>query len=136
MTVFFDLSAALDTNLNTMTGLPPVAWQNIKYEPVNGTLYIRPTLLPADSTVATIGTGTDINQGIYQIDIFSPLDEGKNEAMLMSDTIAEQFKRDKELVYNGRTVVIRSTSQRIMSNEDSWAHYMVEVVYYSYTGKR
>jgi len=136
MSVFYDLSYALDNNLNTMAGLPPVAWQNKGYKPVNGTLYLRPTLIPADSNVATIGAGTDINQGIYQIDIFSPLDEGKNEAMLMSDAIAEQFKRDKELVYNGRTVTIRSTSQRIMPNDDSWAHYMVEVVYYSYTGKR
>jgi len=136
VTVFFDISAALDTQLNTMAGLPPVAWHNKKYTPVQGTLFIRPTLIPATTTAATIGAGSDFSTGLYQIDIFSPADEGKNEASTMSDTIAEQFKRDTELTYNARTVTIRSASQRVIGNSDGWYHYSVDVLYYAYTAKR
>ena len=136
MTVFFDISAALDGNLNSMSSLPPVAWTNEQYTPTQGTLYLRPTLLPADSNAATIGDGTDINIGIYQIDIFSPADEGKNEIMLMSDTIAEQFKRDTVLTYNSRNITIRRTSQRYVGNFGGWLHFAVDVEYYSFTGKR
>ena len=136
MSVFFDVSAALDDNLNTMVGLPSVAWPNKKFVPTQGALYIRPTLLPADTVTATIGIGSDISSGLYQLDIFSPADDGKNEALLMADTVAELFKRDKELTYNGRTITIRSASHRSIGNTDGWYHLSVDVTYYAYTAKR
>jgi len=136
MSVFFYIIAALDGNLNTMSGLPSVAWPNKKFKPVQGTLFVRPTLLPADTITATIGLGSDLSSGIYQIDVFSPADEGKNEAFTMADTIAEQFKRDKELTYNGRTIVLQGVSHRSIGNADGWFHLSVDVVYYAYTAKR
>lgn len=137
MTVFVDISAALDGRLNTMSSLPPVAWQNFKYEPVNGTLYLRPTLLPAETTASTLGTiGTDENSGIYQVDIFAPSDTGKGEAYTMADSVADHFKPVTEIDYSGITVRCVSVSIGSTSQADGWFQVPVFVRYLALTTKR
>lgn len=137
MTVFYDISAALDTQLNAMSGLPPVAWENDSYIPVVGTLYLRATHIPADSLAATIGSsGIDDNIGVYQIDVFAPADEGKYEAWIMADNIANQFKRDTDLLYNGRTVRITRASIGNANVSGGWYQIPVVIVYQSYTAQR
>jgi len=138
MSVFLDISAALDDNLNNMAGKPPIAWENYNYEPSLGTLYARATHLPADTTQASLGdSGQDINSGIYQIDVFAEAGQGKNEAYVMADLIADQFKRGTDLTYNGRTVTIRNVSrQPAAKNADGWYQIPIEILYYSYTDAR
>ena len=138
MSVFLDISAALDTNLNAMVGKPPIAWENTSYEPVVGTLYARPTLIAGDVTQSTLGdSGTDMNLGIYQIDVFSEAGKGKNEAIVMADLIADQFKRGTNLVYNSRTVRINSASRQVgINNADGWYQIIVEISYVSFTEAR
>jgi len=136
MTVFFDINAALNSNLSSMAGLPAVAWPNQSFEPAVGTMYIRPTFLPAESVVGTIGDGTDFNSGIYQIDVFTPASDNTNESMLMLDLLADQFKRDKDIVYNSRIITVRSVSHRNVGNVGGWYHQSLDVIYYSYTSKR
>lgn len=137
MTVFADISAALDARLNAMAGLPPVAWENTGYEPTTGTLFLRPTLLPADTAGATLSdTGTDEHIGVYQVDVFAPLGEGKAEAVAMADSIAEQFKPVTELTYNSRLVRCVAVSRGVGSRDDSWYQIPVTVSYLSYTTKR
>lgn len=137
MTVFLDITAALDSRLDTLTNSPPVAWENRAYEPITGTLYLRPSHLPSDTTAATIGTnGTDENTGIYQVDVFSPAGEGKNEAYVMADLVADHLKRDTELTYNSRTVRIKNVSISPALNDGGWYQIPVNIEYYSFTAAR
>jgi len=138
MSVFLDISAALDYQLSIMAGLPPVAWENKTYDPVIGTLYVRPTLLPGETTQATLGAqGEDQNIGIYQVDVFAPAGTGKNAAIVMADTIANHFKRGSDLVYNGRTVRIRNVSRLVgTNNADGWYQIPIEILYISFTTAR
>jgi hypothetical protein len=57
-TVFSDISAALDSQLNTLTGSSPIAWENTVYKPIKNTLYLRPTHLPAPTVQAGLGSIT------------------------------------------------------------------------------
>lgn len=138
MSVFLDISAALDSRLNTMTSLPPVAWENKSYDPTLGTLYLRPTLIPADTIQATLGdSGTDQNSGIYQIDVFAEAGQGKNAAVVMADNIASHFKRGTDLTYNSRTVRIRSVSRQVaVNNADGWYQIPIEINYIAFTEAR
>lgn len=138
MSVFLDISAALDGRLNTMTGKPAVSWENVSYTPVNGTLYIRPTLLAGDTNQASLGdSGTDQNIGIYQLDVFAPAGTGKGAAIVMADTIANQFKRGTVLTYSGVTVRVKNASrQAAINNADGWYQVPVVVTYISYTQPR
>jgi len=138
MTVFADISNALDTRLNTLSPLPPVAWPNREYIPIVGTKWIRPALLPADTIAATIGdtSSTDLNTGIYQVDIFTKAGEGKNDAMVQADLIADHFKRDTELTYNAHTVVIKNVSQSPAQINNGWFQVPVNIEYYAFTAER
>lgn len=138
MSVFLDISAALDGHLNDMIGLPPVAWENTKFETVNGVLYLRPTLITGDTVQATLGeSGTDRNDGIYQVDIIAKAGEGKNEAIVMADNVADQFKRGTDLVYNSRVVRVRNVGRRVSTvSNDGWYIIIVEISYISFTQPR
>ena len=111
-TVFADISSALDSQLNTLTGQSPIAWENTAYIPVKDTLYLRPTILPALTIQAGLGTsGLDEYVGIYQIDIFAPAGKGRGEAEIKADAVADHFKRGTDLSKNGKTVRLGDVSR-------------------------
>lgn len=133
-TVFFDISAMLDGRLNSMVGLPDVAWQGKKYDPVIGTLYLRPTNLQGP-TIAV--TNQDETRGIYQIDIFAQAGKGKNAALIMADKVADHFKQGTILTYGGQNGCVRNVSGKIGSHNDKgWFHYIIEVDYFVFSDKR
>jgi len=138
MTVFIDISDAFDGHLDDMAGKPDVAWSNKAFDPVIGTTFVRPALLPAGSVQASLGdSGLDENIGIYQIDIFAEAGKGKNEGMVTADLIADHFKRGTVLTSNGRNVRIKSVSQlSARVNPDGWFQIPIEVSYISYTAAR
>jgi len=138
MSFFLDISAALDGRLNTMVGLPAVAWENKEYKPTVGTLYVRPTLLTGGSIPETVGSaGRDLNIGVYQIDIFGEAEQGKNEVITMADTVADHFKHGTQMTYNGSTVEVKTVSQKqAINNKDGWYQAIVEIAYYSFTARR
>lgn len=136
-TAFFDIQAALNDRLNTMTSLPSTAWPNDGYAPTIGTLWLRPTVLPADTAAATLGsTGTDEQIGVYQIDVFAPAGVGDGASRAMTDLIADRFKPVTELTYNGRMVRCISVSIGAARTEENWYHVPVRVSYLSFTAKR
>lgn len=133
-TAFLDITAALDTRLNAMSGLPPVAWENLKYEPIKDTLY----LLPSNIQNKTLPvTEEDQTTGIYQIDIIAPVGVGKNESIAMADTIANQFKQNTEFTYNGVTVRIEKFSMLLSEViEQGWYRIRTKIDYHSFTARR
>jgi len=138
-TAFLDISAALDANLNTLAlaNNIPVAWENSSYTPVTGRAYLRATLLPADTDgLGLADNSTDEHLGIYQVDVFAPIDTGKGQAVMLADSIADQFKRGTELIYNGVKVRIKTVSRSTGSRDGSWFIVPVYIQYYSFTQSR
>lgn len=137
MSIFVDISAALDKHLNDMPGVPDVAWENKKFTPKLDALYLRPTLLPADTIQAALGdNGTDENKGIYQVDIFAKAGTGKKESIDMADLIANRFKRGTYLTYNDRVIRIKNVSRRVGANTDGWYMIPIEINYIAHTEAR
>lgn len=141
MSVFFDISAALDARTATISGTPPVALPNSKYEPTKGVLYLKVDLLPADTEGSSIGIGnggTDDYVGVYLINIFAPADDvdGKFAAYTMADTVADHYKEGTLLTYNGRVVRCESASLApAQRSGDRW-QVPVRIRYYSHQPKR
>jgi len=135
-THFLDISAALDTNLNTFASANsiPVAWENINYKPVVGTLYLRPTLLPADTDPIGLSYVSALDHlGIYQIDVISPIDVGKSAAVTKADLLVAAFPRSN-LTYNGKIVTIKSASRSTGNRDGAWYIVSVIINYQSITG--
>jgi len=125
-TAISDIFNAFTARLNTMSGLPAVAWENTVYVPTKGTPFIRPTLLPADTAGATMTT--DKYSGIFQIDVYEPAGAGWSAMVALLDAIADHFKPVTELTVNTTTV-------RCLTVSD-WYHGIVEIRYLSTTTKR
>lgn len=134
-THFLDISAALDGHLFTMPGLPPVAWENIKYTPIEGVSYIRPVNMQ-DKTIASTSED-DRTRGTYRIDIYSASGTGRNAGVVIADAIAYHFKQDSELTYNGVMVRIESVSRaQFIENANGWSRITLNINYYSDTTRR
>jgi len=137
MTVFLDISAALDDQLNDMTSLPPVAWENKEYEPTKDTLYLKPTILPGTVEATGLGaTAQDESIGIYQVTVFGATGDGKNETVVMADKVADQFKRGTYLTYNSRTVRIEQVRRHGAVIVDGWYTITVDIHWTSFTEAR
>lgn len=138
-TAFLDISAALDGALNTFASgaSVAVAWENSNFEPTTGTKYLRPTLLPADTTQAESGSsGKDFTTGIYQVDVICPINTGKGEAVNLADDIADTFSRGSIHTYNGVNVRIRRASRRAGNRDGAWFIVPVDIEFFVYTAAR
>lgn len=137
MSVFLDTSAALDEQLNIMTGVPPVAWENKEYEPTKDTLYLKPMILPGTVEPAGLGdTAQDDNIGIYQVTVFGSTGDGKNETVVMADNVADQFNRGINLTYNSQTVRITQVRRHGAVIVDGWYTITVDIHWQSFTEAR
>lgn len=133
-TFFNDIQAAFDTKLGASVS-DPVAYPNIPYEPSAGTVYIRPTFLPAETTQASLGaTGKDETNGIYQIEVVVPRGSGRPQTV---DTVADAFKRGTVLTYNGVNVRVRSVSIGVaLVTDTAWYSVPVSVNFQTFTEAR
>ncbi|MCG8608957.1 MAG: DUF4128 domain-containing protein [Pseudomonadales bacterium] len=136
-THFLDISAALSGRLNTLTDLPPVAWMNRIYSPVDGTLFLKEFWMPGEVEQSDLGTsGRDFHQGIYQVNIFCPTNNAKNEGLVLADRIADHFARSTTLTYND--VNLRITKTKIVGGapDGAWWIVPVEIHYETYLSPR
>ena len=132
--VFININAALNKNLDDMTGKPSIAWEGKKFTPVNSELYLLPTNEQGE-TIAV--TGQDETIGVYQIGILAPVGKGNYDILVIADQIADQFKQDKEITYLTQTVNVRSVSRSsIRPQADGWLHMSVDVTYYAFSDRR
>lgn len=137
--IFTDIKAALNTQLNSMAGKPPIAWQNYGYEPVKGTLYIRPTDLSGSFEQVSLGAGgNDQVTSVYQVDIFAPSGQGSGASTAMAELIANQFKRGTYPAYGGLTLRVKSVSppKEGINTEEGWYHTFIEITYTAITSAR
>ena len=105
------ISAALSSRLNTLTDAPPIAFENVPFTPVDGTTWLRESYLPANS--ATVGlepSGSTDFVGVYQISIYTPLDDSKFGAHQLIDDITAHFTRGTMLVFEGQSVVVEQVN--------------------------
>ena len=139
MSIFRDISAALDSSLNTAaTGTAfAVAWENSDYTPASNAYYMRPTLMPGTTQQAGLGaSGLDQHLGVYQVDIVVPASTNKAAAITQADLIAEQFKRGTILTYGGVSLRLSKTSRGTGRVDGAYFTIPVNVTYQSFTNPR
>jgi hypothetical protein len=104
------ISAALATQLNTLE--LPTHWENAKFIPPAGDIYLSETLLSGDTIpVGVSSAASDEFGGVYQVLVYAPADANKGPARATADNVAAAFQRGDRLVYDGVTVTIQRTTQ-------------------------
>lgn len=131
MGTFSNIQKALDTKLNTLANRPYIAWPNTKFTPTENTAFIRPTMLASSGDLLTLNN-EHLNPGIYQIDIYVPLEKGLNSALILVDDIKDHFEVNRVLVANGTTVFIQNINLGSIQREEAWFRAILEINYSCY----
>jgi hypothetical protein len=104
------IQALLDTQLKTIVGLPALQLENVRYT-LNGDPFVRSTLMPARSSVLSLGVGaTKQLQGLYQVTCFYAQDGGSAPARAMADTVVDTFPIGLRLSDGVITVIVEIAS--------------------------
>jgi hypothetical protein len=109
--------------LDTYSDLPEVQTENRTYHPKEGQNFLRETLMPNDEVLSANGERTSF--GMYQIDLFVPIDSSISEAENLADNLKELFKPAQNL-----SGVILEKSALLQSKvEKSWYIIPIRVSY-------
>lgn len=132
MGVFTNIETALHTRLATLSGLPAVAWPNVAFVPTENTQFLRPTML-IDATKLHTLAGGEQHGGIYQIDVYVPLEKGSSALLTLLDSIESLFKSNKTMTAGSDTVFIQAVSRGPSTRQESWYVGILEVNYICYS---
>lgn len=136
-TSFTDIQNALASKLNTLPGLPDVAWSNVKYDPIEGTEYIEETVLPSDTEQAGMGlSGVNEDLGTYQINIRTPKNQGRARSNELADSIADHFSRGTTLTSGSVSLRLNAPSIGVGTAEDVFYMVPVRIRYQTFTQPR
>ena len=104
------IRAALATQLNTL-GIPS-AWENDKFKPTAGQVYLDEKLLPNQTLSVGISSNSSDNfGGIYQVLVYAPAGGGKGPAVAAAEQVVGAFPKGASLTYSGVTVRVLRASQ-------------------------
>jgi len=132
MTIFIDTQLCLDRRLNALGLSQPIAWDNVEFTPVEGTAWVRPTMIAGQSTLLDLSKN-QANQGLYQIDIFYPVDTGPNALLSALSDVYKHFKESQTLTYRTATIYLRQISLSPVIRDGIWYTGSVSVSFTSYS---
>ncbi|MGA1073362.1 MAG: phage tail terminator-like protein [Pseudohongiellaceae bacterium] len=125
-----DINTALSVRLAELqtAGVPPVAWENAEYTPVEGSLYLRESFLPnIKDAVGVAHTSADDYEGLYQVSVMDGRGDRRFDAQEQARLISLHFPRGAEYTYNGVTVKITGTRLASAITEDGWYQIPVTI---------
>ena len=128
MSLINNIQNALNTQLATVSGLPTVYYPNVENTPSQGTSWVRPTLLPANSVLYTLNNA-NMHQGIYQVDIFTQIKKGTAPLWLIADSIRDNFNAVNGITSGADTVHIQEISISQAQRIESWWSCYVQINY-------
>lgn len=115
----FSIRKALLDRLNSLPGLPEVFPEGSSGKPDPQDYYLQEHVLPTPtSSVGISNSSSDIQRGIYQIDINFPKAHGKFKALEYGDIIASGFPKGLQLTHGGQQVKISTTSWSPVRHSD------------------
>jgi hypothetical protein len=122
-----EINNSFSGRLNTNWTATDIAWDNVPYSPVEGQEWVRATLIPTLSENAALGLAKR-NNGIFVIQIFTPLNEGSGrgyELAEMLDAIFGNTEFDEVVCYASDVV-------RIGDDDNGWYQTNLKVNFWSH----
>lgn len=131
-----DIQSALNEALELAFPRMPIVWENTEYTPTIGTTYFSAWLLPAEPDNLCIGGSPpwQQHQGIFQVNVFSPIGIGFGYPKNKAAEIVAAFPANSSFVYNSLTIIIRKAWPAIgFPNDNGWYQIPVSIRYCCYS---
>ena len=135
MGTLLNIEVALQSKLATLSPAVSTAWPNTSFKPVENTAWIRPTYLASRSPSATLSRA-QYHEGIYQIDIFVPLEKGIAALMTIVDNIYTLYRGVNSLTAGGSIITLNSINRGPTQKEEAWYHGIVEINFKCFDAQR
>jgi hypothetical protein len=106
--IYDNIRAAFEVKLNSVTGVPSIAWENLSFSPTTGQPYVKPRLIPTRREPAVRGLNPQMYyQGIFRIECYVPEGNGPSAADDLADKIIGAFEATTDVSSGGTIVSIR-----------------------------
>lgn len=106
--VYDEIRSALEVKLNSISGMPSIAWENVSFSPTTSQSYVKPRFFPTRREPAVRGLNPQMYyQGIFTIDCYVPEGTGPSAADTLADTIIDAFEATTDVSAGTTTVSIR-----------------------------
>jgi len=110
---------ALEGALGTIDPNLPIVFENINYEPQPGVPYCEAFLLVAAPSNPTMGDGYHQEQGVFQVTLKFPTDEGTLACATLAGQVKALFKRGATFSDGGVDVKIMRTPTILQGLQDN-----------------
>lgn len=132
MSSFFkSIKICLDRKLKEIMPGDVIVFENQDFNPNLTTGYFRPTLIPGSGTLIDLN-GSQEEQGIYQIDMVFPANQGLVNILDKADELFRGY-RQQELEHDGTVIYIREVTRLPFFKEGAKIVGAVQVNYVSYS---
>jgi hypothetical protein len=129
-----DLRAAVRTRLQTLSGLPAVAWEGKDFMPTKGTPWVTETLTPVSSIVRATGLGGTIaHTVIATFTLHYPGNKGTLDIDTMTGSLLEHFRPGTGLVYGGASAIVQQSEPAPLQQEPDWLNRSVNITIVGHT---
>ena len=131
---FEEIQKALDVSLKTSDfGGLPIALENSAFEPDISIPFLTGTILPIQPIQAELGsTGAFLHEGIYQVSVYYPKDNGSAELNRKADEIAAVFKSGVTFEWEATCVRINNIGRNPLRINKGWAILDLSIDWSSY----
>lgn len=108
-------------------------YENRTYCPVSNNPYGRAYVLPVQPFQTALGNdGCDRHDGVFQISLFYPENDGDVPILTKADAIASVYKSGVVLSYNSIDVTIESIGRTEARNDNGWFQLDLTINWYSF----
>lgn len=130
---FANIESAL---LNAYTGGSfglSTAYDNVHFEPTEGTAWAEVSLIPAQPEPSSVGVhGIDMHTGVLQIALHYPPNSGRSAAVAKADAIASVFYAGAKFAYNSQDVVITSCGRSGGKTLGGWFTIIISINWWAH----
>ena len=129
-TIFQDITDALNAGVLAVFPTTPIAWENILYDPIPDTPYVRPTVIVHRSLPEGLGpSGLIRHSGVLQVSLYYPLGEGMLDMLTAGDVVASALKRGTDLISGSAVVRVESVARAMVLYDKAWAHLPITITW-------
>lgn len=134
-----NILAALETRVLSLTDVPDIAFENVKYIPKTDVTYLRTRFMPMDRRPASCGIGPDLKPymqhyyGVFQIVINCPESKGQAETNKIVNEICDKFEAATDISHEDVYVTIKQVERMRGISEAPWYKTPVNIHWFSYT---
>lgn len=134
MSVYNNIRAALEVTLSQIPDVPPIQYNNTRYQPTTGQPFITSNFLPTSRRPAELGTlPFNLYQGLFVVNVYTPDNTGPTQNQNICNSILTAFPAGTHsLEFNDQIVRIEYTEMLGSFKDSPWFITPVNVGWYAY----